>query len=355
MKRAPLALVCAVSLTSPALSDPGEGPDGADCPLSPTPAQVELVRQRLALGLYNPPRWRGADVLVPMTIHVVRRSNGTGGISAAEIDNTIAAANTAWLGSGIQFCQPGATVFIDDDNFYTSTDTFAEIDALRSTAVVPDTINIYFVPNLRSELGSLCGISSFTFSTTQGIVVSNNCTPAFGNPSTFPHELGHYFDLYHTHETAFGVECTDGSNCADAGDLRCDTPADPNVGGEVPPDTCLWIGSDPPPCSGAPAYSPPVLNVMSYSAKSCRTDFTADQFAAAMATLVNLRPGLLANACDPCPNIADINDDGQLDSTDFTAWIAAFNAGDTKADQNGDGSIDPTDFTAWIANFNTGC
>ncbi|HED54631.1 MAG TPA: hypothetical protein ENJ00_10590 [Phycisphaerales bacterium] len=53
--------------------------------------------------------------------------------------------------------------------------------------------------------------------------------------------------------------------------------------------------------------------------------------------------------------LADVNADGNLDATDFTAWIAAFNANDPKADQNQDGSIDPSDFTAWIANFNAGC
>jgi hypothetical protein len=53
--------------------------------------------------------------------------------------------------------------------------------------------------------------------------------------------------------------------------------------------------------------------------------------------------------------IADVNGDGQLTPTDFTAWIAAFNTGDSRADQNQDGQITPTDFTAWIANYNMGC
>jgi hypothetical protein len=41
------------------------------------------------------------------------------------------------------------------------------------------------------------------------------------------HEFGHYFGLYHTAETQFGLEKVDGSNCNSAGDLICDTPADP--------------------------------------------------------------------------------------------------------------------------------
>jgi hypothetical protein len=41
------------------------------------------------------------------------------------------------------------------------------------------------------------------------------------------HEFGHYFGLYHTAETRFGLEKIDGSNCETAGDKLCDTPADP--------------------------------------------------------------------------------------------------------------------------------
>lgn len=53
--------------------------------------------------------------------------------------------------------------------------------------------------------------------------------------------------------------------------------------------------------------------------------------------------------------LADVNDDGEVAPTDFTAWIAAFNGGALGCDQNGDGACTPADFTAWIANYNLGC
>lgn len=53
--------------------------------------------------------------------------------------------------------------------------------------------------------------------------------------------------------------------------------------------------------------------------------------------------------------LADVNQNGAAEPTDFTAWVAAYNAGDRKADQNGDESVTPTDFTAWVGNYNAGC
>ncbi|GAB5496506.1 MAG: hypothetical protein Phyf2KO_15860 [Phycisphaerales bacterium] len=53
--------------------------------------------------------------------------------------------------------------------------------------------------------------------------------------------------------------------------------------------------------------------------------------------------------------VADVNGDGSVTPTDFTAWVNAFNNNLPECDQNGDGSCTPTDFTAWVANFNAGC
>ncbi|MGP1272539.1 MAG: hypothetical protein ACTS22_04330 [Phycisphaerales bacterium] len=53
--------------------------------------------------------------------------------------------------------------------------------------------------------------------------------------------------------------------------------------------------------------------------------------------------------------LADVNLDGAVDPGDFTAWVAAYNAGSNLADQNLNGATEPGDFTAWIVNFNSGC
>ena len=58
--------------------------------------------------------------------------------------------------------------------------------------------------------------------------------------------------------------------------------------------------------------------------------------------------------CNPVC-LPDVNGDGMVTAADFTAWVAAFNAGDPECDQNSDGACTAADFTAWVANFNAGC
>ena len=57
----------------------------------------------------------------------------------------------------------------------------------------------------------------------------------------------------------------------------------------------------------------------------------------------------------PSDCLADVNGDGVVSPSDFSAWVAAFNAGAPEADQNGDGAVTPADFSAWVNNFNAGC
>ncbi|HUU94988.1 MAG TPA: M43 family zinc metalloprotease [Phycisphaerae bacterium] len=280
------------------------------------PEDVPIVRDLMAMGVYDPPAEPLGALYVPLTFHVVRRSDATGGLDDARLVRALDDANLYFANSGIRFCWIGPTDYIDDDDFYYNIDTMDEINALRQTNVVPDTINIYFTENLAYEGGPLCGISSFTFSPVQGIVMANDCTATDDNHSTFPHEIGHYFDLFHTHETAFGPECPDcvdeECNCNVAGDLLCDTPADPTLGTHNVDDNCNYFGSETDPCAGSP-YDPDARNLMSYSPKACRNHFSNQQNFRIQATLTRLRPELING---DCPGEGDWNIDGKLLAND---------------------------------------
>ena len=233
---------------------------------------------------------------VPIAVHVVRRANGTGAIPQSQLDQGLIDLNTheLYVNTGIQFYYLPGIDFIDDDNFYSGITTQLEADALRGINVVANAINIYFVSQASIGGFSLCGLSSFTTSAVQGILMINGCTGVASNPSTYPHELGHYFDLFHTHETAFGNELVNGSNCGTAGDLLCDTPADPGLSGLVT-NACVYTGNATD--SNGDTYVPDPLQLMSFSVKICRTDVTPNGETRALSTLLIDRPELLN--CEP--------------------------------------------------------
>jgi trimeric autotransporter adhesin len=103
---------------------------------------------------------------------------------------------------------------------------------------------------------------------------------------TMPHELGHNFNLIHTFgESSVSTELVTrgaGANCTTAGDLICDTPADPGRdytgfstavqnGCDTYTGTCLDA-------NGA-TFSPDVTNLMSYyNATACRSRFSNGQY-----------------------------------------------------------------------------
>lgn len=272
-----------------------ESTAGDECGTVLSPEGAQLGIERELRGDYLLDSRDVGPLQVRMAVHVVRTDAGTGGLQEQEVANSLEKANEDFAPLGISFVLEGEIDYIDSDAFFYDIDTLAEIDQLRETNVVDHALNVYFTENLANQSGFFCGISSFTWSPHQGVVLMNACIPAIWNPSTFTHELGHYFDLFHTHETAYGYECVDGSNCATAGDRICDTPADPRLNrcGVNGNDHCLdpycvYTGAFLDPCHADP-YEPSTDNFLAYSRASCRTAFTAEQSAKAAATLVNLR------------------------------------------------------------------
>lgn len=95
----------------------------------------------------------------------------------------------------------------------------------------------------------------------------------------FFHEFGHYFGLYHTFETYFGVELVNGSNCSVAGDFICDTEADPGLNqSDIDSLTCLWNNPGSIQDSNDDYYIPDTRNIMSYSPLHCLDSLSQGQF-----------------------------------------------------------------------------
>ncbi len=243
----------------------------------PGQVQAELARGAFA-ALESPPT--DAPYFLPLTIHIVHSRDGLGGLTLPQLEVAMRDLNRMWQPAGIQFFIYGEIDHINDDTHFFLPDDQAARDALRQVNVVANTINVYF-----TSMAGPCGQSTFTTNANQGILMNHFCAGSTDNPSTFAHEMGHYLDLYHTHETAFGVECPNGNNCSEAGDRLCDTAADPGLFTRVNIH-CAYdnLAATPMICDQTP-YNPPTRNVMSYSTEACRNQLTGNQISKALRVL----------------------------------------------------------------------
>jgi hypothetical protein len=282
-------------------------------------------------------------------VHIVRRSDRSGGMPLAQLETALDDLVERFEPAGIHFYVAAPIDYIDDDFFHSGMTTIEDIDALRSTNVAEGAVNVYFTGQFSTNIGSMCGISSFTVSPVQGVVLSSACAGVSHNRSTFSHELGHYFDLYHTHEVMFGHECTSGAACQSTGDLVCDTPADPTLGYHNVNGGCNFVGIQIDPCTGLRNYNPDVLNVMSSSPRMCRTRFSEGQIDRMRATITNLRPELLEH----CP--VDMDFSGDLSISDFLAFHDMLVMGEPGADLDADGWLTINDVLAFQDVFMAGC
>jgi hypothetical protein len=194
---------------------------------------------------------------VNVRYHIVRQSNGTGGFNASQLDCITENLNKAYDDHNIHFVSLGYD-YIDNTTYYSIDDnpnSSAEFDALTQINNDPYAINIYFVDNA-PYAGSARYKSNYA-------VVMND----YATGSTTPHEVGHCFDLIHTHGEGGAME--NSGNCTTAGDKVCDTPPDPTLNSSNVDDNCSYTGGG--------GYNPDTRNIMSYSKKFCRDRFTAGQ------------------------------------------------------------------------------
>ena len=248
---------------------------------------------------------------IPVAFHIVRNDNGSGGLPIERIDIGLDDLNTLLGESGFRFYQLGEIDFINNSNYYSDIDSYDEINDLRQINQVVNTLNIYSTAVLNNGNYDLCGISTFSWynSGSQGVVMANSCFATSDNHSTLAHEVGHYFNLYHTHQGSSdsngdgiidgeNAEFVDGTDCELLGDGLCDTVADP-VLSDVVSGSCLYTGNY---IDGhGDQYDPDTSNLMSYSVKNCR-DFTSpEQFNLMTFTYETDRPWL--NVAPSEPNI----------------------------------------------------
>jgi hypothetical protein len=242
----------------------------SECATFSTPAE-DVFYQQLALesttqgGSAN-----RENIYLAMRTVVFTNNLGQSNVTAIQVKKAIETAQTIYakLGIVLNSCDP---IFIKNNALY-SFEKSTEIPLLENL-VTENVINVFVTNELTSNDQDVCGFAIFPFTEGKKYVVLN--AECVSNNSTFSHELGHFFGLYHTHTTTFGKEYVSRINCSNAGDLLCDTPADPLLGSSNVSSDCLYYGSKVD--AFGEFYYPDVRNLMSYSLKSCRDRFTLEQ------------------------------------------------------------------------------
>ncbi len=254
---------------------------------------------------------------VPVQFHIIRKSDGTGGMHLGELDAELELVNEYFSDTHFHFLRCTDPNYIDEDLYYEELKLGGvDIDYLINDHSIYGLINIFFAPNLLSKSGNeTCGFARFPWQPGNYIFIHNLCA---SNSSTLAHELGHYLGLYHTHQTT-GVEkenvtrdtLSDCFNCETGGDLLCDTPADPKLSSSAVDQDCAYSGSDFQMCMATtPAellsVEPDPKNMMSYSRKDCRSVFTNGQ----IELMINFYEAVRKEQLDPAScNQADCPDD----------------------------------------------
>ncbi len=210
-------------------------------------------------------------------VHVIQDSLGSGGLPISKIESQIDGLNEL-------FAPICARFSVCDVAFY-PTYQFQyiwkpdQVLEMEKRYFVRHVINLFVIDRQAIRPGDYGGFAHH-LGISQPEMGSVFVLRDFFETKNIAHQLGHYFGLLHTW-TGNGEELVDGSNCATAGDLICDTPADPfdpDIDG--PPflgdghEECLFIypGVD----ANGEFYRPDTGNIMS-SYQRCYCGFTLQQ------------------------------------------------------------------------------
>ncbi len=195
----------------------------------------------------------GVPVYIPVTFHIVRNSDGSGGIDEDLIANQLCALNADYAPVDMVFYIKDKTFnYVDDTGMYTnpsSTSSGVKM-VIEKNGPGSNSINIFICQNAQSNPDALGTTLGYYDPNLDLIVMRLNQVNDFSG--TLSHELGHFFSLLHVFNgwdqvawseedhgnpvdsqySPGGVlnELADGSNCANSGDFLCDTPADYNLG-----------------------------------------------------------------------------------------------------------------------------
>jgi hypothetical protein len=219
-----------------------------------------------------------------IVIYIVKDTSYNAGVTLTDIDAALYKLNGYFAPISLKFHRCNI-VYVNNYQFDKMVQDKNEKD-LTSINSTPNMINLFLVSEIEDRyMNKVKGFSympgdvkNFIFLTKKNL-----------NSSEIGHQFGHFFNLYHTHETFFGDELVDRINCTTMGDKCCDTDADPNLSGKVN-GSCVYTANlkD----VNGKFYKPSVKNIMSFSNDNCRCFFSNDQFLRVIKTIEQYKSDL---------------------------------------------------------------
>jgi hypothetical protein len=248
----------------------------------------------------------GDTLYIPITIHLVGTDEGEAHFPLQQVLDELCELNQAYAGAEIYFFLGNGVNYINNTDWFKGNDPVG----MMNTNNVNNTVNCYIIGASNSDF--------LGFYSSSGDAVSMNRQGLKNWDPLFPHELGHYFSLYHTflgwenmawdfstpapeYVGGYKVERVDLLDCEIAGDGFCDTPPD-YLSGTVYPcnfnEESILTQTDP---TGT-AFQSDCSLIMSYSSLGYR--FSDMQISAMRANIEELRPYLLYDE-NPLPALID--------------------------------------------------
>lgn len=210
----------------------------------------------------------GDDAIVINLVFNIMNSGSTSTVTEAQCLTTLATLNERFKDSDIAFRFNGYRNYFNNSASTINSDTeFNGLDNINSTTT---SLRVYLVDGFAGD-----------FST--GVIGKAQLPGTFmairkdsRNTFVLAHEIGHNLNLFHTFHGAscepdpdIPAELANGSNCATAGDLVCDTPADPCMNQGTVDTACNYTGGG--------GFNPDTSNYMSYTELFCGTNFSDGQ------------------------------------------------------------------------------
>jgi hypothetical protein len=189
-------------------------------------------------------------IYVPIKFHAVAEADGEGRVFFESILDQLCELNIAFEPFGFKFYMADGTINnIDNNTIFYNPGTSAGVSKMVSQKndFGSNALNIFLTENADTDgLGITLGY--YTFAQDWIVIKKSVLTNQNHDHFVMAHEIGHFLSLDHTFNgwdsepwdgtpvtstlSPGGIlnELVDGSNCEEAGDFICDTPADYNLG-----------------------------------------------------------------------------------------------------------------------------